>query len=117
MHHEKSSASASIALQSTPVCLRQPSMSSAHLCVRNVLTQTFRLPVSRSNAPSITALPDFLVPALSRPRRRPFSSAKRRRDHDEAQTTSHTVAPERLDAVISGLPQKPLPEPINRGLP
>ncbi|PVI06112.1 hypothetical protein DM02DRAFT_34660 [Periconia macrospinosa] len=87
--------------------------SSAHLCVRNVLTQAFRLPSSRLNAPCVTALPDFLVPALARnPRRRPFSSTKRRRADVEAQPT-----PQNAHQQNHTLLSKPRPRPISSKIP
>lgn len=93
-------------------------MSSAHLCVRNVLTQAFRLPSSRFTA-SCTTVPDFLVPALSRnPRRRPFSSAKRRRTSNSAsQATSHETVPGNLQQPSYSHLQKPRPAPIVSKIP
>lgn len=66
--------SASVHSPSPPFGL--PSMSAAHTCFRSALTQAFR-PSTRGTAASCS-VPSFLVPALSRPAKRPFSSGKRR---------------------------------------
>ncbi|KAH7380181.1 hypothetical protein BKA66DRAFT_465926 [Pyrenochaeta sp. MPI-SDFR-AT-0127] len=51
-------------------------MSAAHTCFRSALTQAFR-PPNRGIAASCS-VSTFLVPALTRPSERPFSSGKRR---------------------------------------
>ncbi|KAF1959881.1 hypothetical protein CC80DRAFT_523762 [Byssothecium circinans] len=50
-------------------------MSAAHICIRSVLTQAFRPSTSRAAASCV--IPEFLVPAIARCPRRPFSSTRR----------------------------------------
>jgi hypothetical protein len=83
-------------------------MSTAHTCFRSALTQAFR-PSSRGLAAS-HSVAAFLVPALSRSSKRPFTSGKRRPNSQSA--TSHTSTERPDDSSVYVYPPKGAEPPI-----
>ncbi|KAF1842047.1 uncharacterized protein K460DRAFT_370054 [Cucurbitaria berberidis CBS 394.84] len=83
-------------------------MSSAHTCFRSALIQAFR-PSSRGIAASCS-VSAFLVPALARPSKRPFSSAK---DSPKKQAPPSQASVDVSGGLLSStLPPKANDEPI-----
>lgn len=104
--HEISNASTFISTQRT-------SMSSVHTCFRTALTQAFR--PSAPDAAASWTIPAFLVPAYTRPRSRPFASAKRRTVQPAVdQTTNPSIALSTpiLNARTTDTLQKPRSPPL-----
>jgi len=77
-------------------------MSTAHTCLRSALTQAFR-PSSRGPAAS-HSVAAFLVPALSRSSKRPFTSGKRRSKPQSA--TPQTLTEPPSDPLVYVYPPK-----------
>jgi hypothetical protein len=91
-------------------------MSAVHTCFRSALTQTFR-PSTADVAASWT-VPAFLVPACTRPRGRPFSSAKRRSARTEPVQDALEPAPEILyERSAWNIPQNPTKPPLRSCVP
>lgn len=88
-------------------------MSTAHTCFRSALTQAFR-PSSRGPAASHSVCA-FLVPALSRSSKRPFSSGKRRSKPQSA--TSHSSPGRPQDPLVYVYPPKGSRAPIQGQIP
>lgn len=95
------------------VLVANPSMSTAHTCFRSALTQAFR-PSSRAPAASHSVCA-FLVPALSRSSKRPFSSSKRRSKPEGAVSPASTERPN--DYSVSIYPLKPSKSPVEGRIP
>ena len=86
-------------------------MSTAHVCFRSALTQTFR-PSNRGIAASCSVAA-FLVPALASPSRRPFSSGGRRSKDKPPESRAPTEAAK--DELRYDFPPKPVsPSPKSR---
>lgn len=88
-------------------------MSTAHTCFRSALTQAFR-PSSRGHAAS-NSVCAFLVPALSRSSKRPFSSGKRRSKPQSATTQTSPDRPQ--DPLVYLYPSKGANSPIQGRIP
>jgi hypothetical protein len=100
----------------TPIAGPRASMSAVHTCFRSALTQTFR-PSTADVAASWT-VPAFLVPACTRPRGRPFSSAKRRSARTEPVQDALEPAPEILyERSAWNIPQNPTKPPLRSCVP
>lgn len=84
-------------------------MSAVHTSIRSALTQTFR--AWTADAAAAWTVPLFLVPACTRPRSRPFSSAKRRRAKAQP-TPSEAVNPTAWELL-----QKPTWAPLTSRIP
>lgn len=68
-------------------------MCAAHNCIRRALTQAFRVPsYTVAAAAASYSVPEFLVPAIARSRRRPYSATCRRNDQRASvHSTSHSA--------------------------
>jgi hypothetical protein len=89
-------------------------MSTAHTCVRSALAQAFRPPPRGSAATYNVA--SFLVPALTKPSRRSFSSGRRRRSKEDTPLSDGPVAAAR-DTAAYKFPPKPASEPPRSRIP
>ncbi|KAJ8114347.1 hypothetical protein OPT61_g3752 [Boeremia exigua] len=76
----------------SPVLDANLSMSTAHTCFRSALTQAFR--PSTRGSPASNSVCAFLVPALSRSSKRPFSSSKRQSRPQDAASPASTGRPD-----------------------
>ncbi|KAF2445118.1 hypothetical protein P171DRAFT_431869 [Karstenula rhodostoma CBS 690.94] len=91
-------------------------MSSVHTCFRSALTHTFR--PSTADAAASWTVPAFLVPACTRPRGRPFTSAKRRSASAEAHPIHLEPALETSHKRTAWqIPQKPTRPPLSSCIP
>ena len=88
-------------------------MSTAHTCFRSALTQAFR--TSNRGTAASHSVTAFLVPALYRSSKRPFSSGKRRSKSQN--TTSHTSTEQPQDPIAYVYPSKKTNLPIQGRIP
>lgn len=88
-------------------------MSTAHACLRSALAQAFR--TSNCGTAASCSVAAFLVPALTKPSTRPFSSGKRRRSEGPPQSHASIRPPQ--DDLEYEFPPKPSYEQLTSRIP